>query len=343
MKSKILKIVIVALTASPLVFAAPGPIDIGGSTLIKRLKRSIENPIDLYKSVSGDDHNDHLFTVRVISRLEPNGTLAQFSQAAVRNEICAASKIQAANVGNAYSVTPGAFAIQEFQGNIVAVQDAGLMGERLDSVLRKLSSSDNASKVAIAASYAGEMVRVLVAIHAGDVTWNNASLSNFYVQPDGTLTAIDFSTAKNSPGGVDTQDKKDERLSLLANAVLPMYEILFAKTGDANPGDAQAEFIALAGVGNAWRAQDWTDGNFNGAVAAGAAAPTYLPAQDALLAAEVNIARAEHRPAAGVPPADAANMGDATGFALPTQLLPLVLAAVGAPPWTNLTTMCAGW
>jgi hypothetical protein len=331
------KIVIALLTlATSQLLVAAGPIDFNNATLVKRLKKSVENPIDLYKSTDAQ-HLNKLFTVRMIGRLEQGG-LPSYEQTALRNEICASQKIQTANVGNAIAATPGSIGIYKLNESVVAVQDEGLMGEKLDAVLRKLSTASVVEKINIAANYALDMKRLLDAIHAADITWNNASLGNFYVRPDGSLTAVDFSAAKNSPGGVDTQDKKNERTSFLANTVRHMYDILFPAIGEANADNAYAQFIALPGVGAAWRTDDLTAVRFNG-VAAGAVLPpdAYIPGRDSELAALNGILRGEHD-ATGL----AANHG-ANGFVLHPDVVPLVAAAPGAPAWANLTVMCAGW
>lgn len=335
MNRNTVKIVLLSLFAAHTLMAA-GPINFGQSTIVKRLKRSVENPIDLYKSTNAQ-HNNKLFTVRVISRLEQGGLPAS-EQAALRNEICASQKIQTANNANTFTQTPGAFGIYKYNESIVAVHDQGLMGERLDAVLRKLSAADVAAKVAIAASYALDMKRVLNSIHAADVTWNNLSLGNFYVRPDGSLTAVDFSAAKNSPGGVDTQDKKNERMNFLAHVVRGMYDILFPVTGDANAGDAYARFIALVGVTANWRTLDLTAVNFNG-VAAGAVSPptAYLPGVDSEINALTGILRAEHD-ATGL----LANHG-ANGFVTHPDVIALLQAVVGAPAWADLNAACLAW
>lgn len=342
MKNNASKILLLMLIIPQFVNAA-GPIVPAATVFLKRLKRSVENPIDLIQSTDAE-HADTLFTTRVISRLQES-TLSAFDQTAVRNEICASSKIQATNAANSYEQTPAAIGIYLYEDNIVAIHDRGLMGERLDSVLHKLKFADDAVKDAYANSYVKEITRVIDAIHASDVTWNNVSLGNFYVQPDGTLTAIDLSAAKSSGAGGDGQDRKVERLNVVANVIRPLFEILFTKGDNPNPADGHAKFIALAGVGAGWRAIDWTQVNWNiiSAGVAAAAAPTYLPAMDGLHGTLVNIARAQHNPAAGAGLTAAANMGDATGFVLDAAVLPFIVAPAGAAPWTNLTTMCAGW
>lgn len=338
-----------ALLVTQNLFAAANQIDFVNARLVKSLKKSVEQPINLYKSTApGLAHANHLFTARVLGRLEDGG-LPTYDQTAIRNEICASSAIQTAQAANPYDLTPAAIGVYKLNESVVAVQDQGLMGERLDSVLRKLSVAEANVKTRIAAEYGREMKRLLNIIHVADVIWNNASLSNFYVRPDGRLTAIDFSSAQRNPGGLDTPEKIRERRNFLAGPVQNMYEILFPKTGEANAGDAYANFVAGLAVGAGWLATNWNIATFGadgaGLFAAAASPPTgYIPGVDSELGAVAGIARAEHRPnPMAPPPVDAANMGGATGFVLDAQVLPFVTAGAGAPPWLNMTTMCAAW
>lgn len=337
-------LIIVSLMAlwGQLVVGAPGPIDVSASFLIKRLNKSIHYPLDIYRSPNavGVDHDDKIFTTRVISRLEHDG-LPSYDQTAIRNEICASQKIQTANMADTFAMTPGAFGFYKDKESIVAVYDDGLAGEPLDSVLRKLRYNDDASKIAIAASYALEMVRLLNAIHAADITWNNLSLSNFYVRLDGSLTAIDFTMAKNSPGGLDTQDKKNERLDFLAQVVRTMYEIIFPVKGNTGAEVAYNAFTTLANVTANWQTIDWTNAAFNNVATGAATPPTYIPGIDGALQGDIGIAggvlRANHD-ASGLAPNHGIN-----GFVAHPDVVNLLRAAPGAPAWADLVTACTNW
>ncbi|HXW60813.1 MAG TPA: hypothetical protein VEK06_04660 [Myxococcota bacterium] len=349
-------ILVIMALFSELVLAVP--INFGAANLIKALNRSIDRPILLYQSTDpGHAAPNQLFTTQTIARLEQGGVPPSDFET-LRNEICANFRIQttASGAGTAFNATPGAIGIYLHNDSIVEVYDDALMGERLDSVLRKLKDADVATKIAQAAAYARQMAVALDQIHGADITWNNASLNNFYVRPDGSVTAIDFSAAKNSPGGMDTPDKKNERMNFLANTVRKMYEILFPTPGQANAADAYGEFTALlnpavAALGiPSWIRLDLTQANFttgaNPAVPAVALPPTYIPGVDGLITALAldGILRAAHTPAAGAGATVAANMGAATGFVLDAAVVPYVVNPVpGGPAFTNLTDICAAW
>lgn len=321
---------------------AAGPINFNNATFLKRIKKSIDYPIDLYQSTD-PQHANKLFTARVIMRLEQGG-VPPGEQASLRNEICANQKIQTANAANLFAQTPGAFGFYKHNESIVAIQDQGLLGEPLNSVLYKLQASNPTSKRAVARKYTGLMRDEMNKIHAADITWNNASLSNFYVLPDGTLTAIDFSSAKNSPGGADTQDKINERLNFLANVVKKMYEILFPSDG-ANPGaNAYDEFSGATGLNNPnWRTANWNQANFNGINPGSAVLIPYTPAVDVLIRSIINppgaggVLRADHD-AIGL----ALNHG-VNGFVAHPDVIQLLQAAPGAPAWADLIALCAQW
>lgn len=328
-----------------------GPLDIDNARPIKALNRSVDRPITLYQSIDAVNFAppNNVFTTQTLARLGLGG-IAASELSLVRNEICASSKIQAvaAAAGTSFGETPGPIGIYLANDQILAVYDNALQGERLDAVLRKLKNSPDALKKAEAAAYAKEMVRVLNAIHDGGVTWNNVNLSDFYVRPEGILTAVNFSAAKESAAAnQDSLDKKNERMNLIANAIRPMYEILFPIVGQANPGAASAEFLDLAGITVGlpakWFATDWTRANFTG-IGAGAALPTYEPGVEGAQPPRAGVLRAAHAPTPN-PGAlvGAANMGAATGFVLDYKIVPFVPSPSGVPPTTNLVTMCANW
>lgn len=325
------------------------PINFEKAQNMKQVNRSVEYPIFVWFSSDPAYSDDNFFSERVIARLGHDG-LPLFKQKFIRNEICASFRLQTNNPGLSFDDVPAAMGIYEHNGNIVAIHGKGFAGEKLTSVLMKFKYSDLTSKVNIAASFAAEMRRLIVLIHASDIIWNNANLSNFYVQPNGSLMAYDMSAAKNDPGGMDTPLKIKERNEFVDHVLRRMYDILFPskESGQANADNAYGQFKSLAGIGDNWQNTPMTQANFNMIAQASAVSSVYRPASiDPFTDLSTTLLRNEHGPAAGTPGSAtiAANMGGNTGFVLDAAVMPFFTAPVGNPPVvpTNLITLCNNW
>lgn len=334
---------------------AAGPIVFNNATLIKQLNHNVDNPVFLFKSTD-PQHNNKAFTARVIARLDADG-LPLLEQSSVRDEICANSKIQAANAASAFSATPGAFGFYLYHDAIVAIYDKALLGKPLSSVLNELKNVDDTHKRLIANDYVAQLRDLLGQIHNAGILWNNEFLSNIYVRPDGTLTGVDFSMATMDPAGnaVDSTAKQKERKNFMLKIVKPMYRRLFRPAGNPATGDADRAFQNInniQGVAN-WRT---TPANFTNAVFSMLGNPSpalrYLPGVDAAVGDIANITRAEH--ASTQANNGAAAFLGANGFALDDAVRQLVLNTFvtpivafsrldGALVGADASSLCLGW
>lgn len=325
------------------------PIDFDQATNMKQVNRSVEYPISLWISYEPAHSGGKNFSERVIARLGHDG-LPLFRQKALRNEICASFRLQSNNPRFSFDAIPAAIGIYKHHENIVAIHGKGFAGEKLTSVLMKYKYSDLTSKIKLAASFAAGMRRLILLIHASDIIWNNANLSNFYVQPNGSLMAYDMSAAKNDPGGMDTPLKIKERNEIVDHALRHMYDILLPSTesGRANAGVANKAFTDLAGIGDNWQNTPMTQATFRRIAVPSPQRSVYRPASiDPVTDNATTLLRNEHGPTAGTPGSAtiAANMGGNTGFVLDAAVMPFFTAPVGNPPVvpTNLITLCNNW
>ncbi len=226
--------------AADVVLGAVGRIVWNDTTHIKRLNYSPALPIDLYQSTNAaGGHENKFFGARTLYRLGGGPALSEYEQKKLRNEICASNLMYSVAANNAAADIPGSLGVYLHEDRILSVSDTGITGERLDSVLRKLSRENNATKVAIARYYATAMVRNLVLIHAGGITWNSLDLRNFYTRPNGGLYAVDFSEAKLAAAGTQDAEFRDFGTRVLRD----MYMILFP-----NPGEAMLAYRNFAGA-----------------------------------------------------------------------------------------------
>lgn len=248
MRKNNLILLVLALLAVQNVFGAA--IDFGNANLLKRIKTSFDSPVDLYQStLGGAAHQNKIFTARTLLRLGP--TVGEYEYKAIRNEICASHFIYLTANNNALDISqmPGSMGVYLLNDRVVSVADTGMIGEPLDSVLRKLSNEPAETKVFAARYYAVAMTAALEAIHEADVLWNNVSLRNFIVRPDGTLYAKDFSEATKAvgaPPAIATAKQADWK-ELVVNTINQMYHLLF-------PTDAvraRAEYLALVNAAGA--------------------------------------------------------------------------------------------
>lgn len=240
--------------------------------------------------------------------------------------------------------TPGAMGFYKFQDTVVAIHPKELMGEPLGEVLGKLKSADYGTKKRIASYYFYEMVRVLKDTQGADIIWNNNSLYNFYVQLDGHLMALDFSTAKKDPepNNLDSPEKIKERKAFLTNLVLPMFNILFPGTGKANAAPTSAhqiflEVISPQGAPN-WQetAANFTYDGFNGLglVTDFLSEIPYLPGIDGAVNQLPGIARADHD-STQINPNGAGYLGR-DGFATEAAVLRTLYDATTVSPFGRL-------
>lgn len=238
MKKNTIKIVLLALVTSQLTLAAPLPIEfgtVGGVTYVKRLNNSAEFPIELFKSTTSNVNNNtrnRYFGARTMARLGTDG-LSTEDQKRVRNEVCASDRIYSQHTAlgaDEGKLLPGSMGVYLNDDAVISVSDTGIAGERLDSVLRKLSNADSEFKVAAAKYYAVAMTKTLELIHDANVLWNNIELRNFYVRPDGGLYGVDFSEAKLSAAQAEKDKEFDD---FTTNTVQSMYRLLFPQGDEA--------------------------------------------------------------------------------------------------------------
>src|SRR5262245_55693927 len=71
------------------------PIDFTQATLVRRIRRSMEYPIDLYRSTLAGAHQNKVFTARTMFRL--SAVIDEYQQKILRNETCASFFIYEAN------------------------------------------------------------------------------------------------------------------------------------------------------------------------------------------------------------------------------------------------------
>lgn len=260
MKNFSILFMIFALFAAEWAWSAPGPINFNNTRFIRHLKKSFDYPIDLLQSTDAADHGNKYFTVRTLHRLGPEG-LAEYDQKALRNEICASWFIyeEATNRNLATKWMPGSMGVYLQDESVVAVADDGLIGEPLDSVLRKLRDEPETVKAFAAKYYAVAMTKALETIHRAGIIWNNAHLRNFYVRPEGTLYPVDFSEAEK-PAVADLPAREAaEWKNFVVNTVAHMYQLLFTRD------KAQAIFLQLlngTGVKLNWRIHPWNEAAF---------------------------------------------------------------------------------
>lgn len=266
MKNYFLILVILSTMMLPWEMFAASEIQTNEFEHILRVNRSKENPVDLMRSskaAAANDHGSHFFTLKTMLRVGPE-PLSDFDKKQIRNEICASSEILRQNAALADEFMPGSLGAYLHNQSVVFLHPIGLAGERLDSVLTKLSSLTVAEREAAAQFFAVAMTYQLQIIHGANVIWNNAELRNFYVDREGYVHAFDFSEATKP---VALQAAKDlEFKKFFVNILFSMFQLLF-------PNDDEAEiafenFITLLAaqavsgqnvtVTN-WRNLDWKE------------------------------------------------------------------------------------
>lgn len=351
---KILVINTLALVFANVVIGAVGPINWGNTTHVKRLNYSPALPIDLFQSTDGaGGHENKYFAARTLYRLGPGPApagLSEYEQKKLRNEICASERMYVAAPNAAALDIPGSLGVYLHEDRVVSVSDTGITGERLDSVLRKLSRENTATKTAVANYYATAMVRNLVLIHAGNVIWNNVDLRNFYTRPNGGLYAVDFSEARATTADAAGAAAKATEIKDFATRVLrDMYLILFPTPAEAttayetftdpNPRATawdQAAIIARlqAVLAGANQNETLLTSGLNGDFAANALA--YLNHQQNIPSVPVvafpSIVKTDH----------AANVADQMIYSN-VAIGPFVSLLAGVAVGADKAALCAGW
>lgn len=373
MRRNIIKIAVVVMAASQILMAA-APIDFTNATLIRRLKTSFDNPIDLYQSTigTGADHDNKFFTARTLLRLVP-GPLSAYDQKSLRNEICVSSRIYAV----AAAPDIGSLALYKRGQSVVSIADTGLAGRPFETVLRELSEQPLPAKVFIAKYYAVNMALILSKLDAQNIIWNAIDTRNFYVRPNGHLSAYNFGDAY-SDALTRVADKQNQLKTFMTETLQKMYHLLFP-----NPAEAAAQYTALvtqtrgtdgqaAADADVARGFNWTMNDIKAVIAnsLGVAAWNANPlvtfgggllgvfgdTAAMVVGFDLNalnfLNRSNHKPImfsmpSNIEPANheafvAGNRG-ANGFGIDDAVRALLIDPATGAAYVDLPTLCAGW
>jgi hypothetical protein len=222
------------------------------------------------------------------------------------------------------------------------------------------------------------MTKIISTLDTENIIWNNLDIRNFYVSPDGTLRAFDFSEAVSNPATA-VADKANQLRTFLFESLRKMYLLLFAN----DPIQAGTSYVALLTQARGTDAQlgvdlnavlplAWTWNDIKAIIAnsLGANLPPANPNQpfggglsglvgdtaataadfDANIIAFLN--RDNHKPYSStkltnIAVADHAGAVAAVqgnnGFGIDANVLGLIINPATDAAYVDLATMCANW